>query len=105
VSAPIQADLLGDMMALDAAPQPFVADAIPTPPRRPPDPVGPTRWSADDPDVVIPEQPATAVYKNAMGGVVICQQRGWNEGEDPFVWIQPRNLPAHIAALQRHLPR
>ena len=37
--------------------------------------------------------------------IAFQEQRGWNEGEDPFVWIQPRNLPAHIAALQRHLPR
>jgi hypothetical protein len=61
-------------------------------------------WSPENPDLVAPSQPATAVYLNPYGCVVIRQEStGLNECgdlEDPFVMITPHNVPALIARLQ-----
>ncbi len=60
-------------------------------------------WRANSPDVVIGSQPATAVYVNPFGAVVIRQESALGE-DDPYVYIQPTFLPQLIAALQRYLP-
>ena len=54
-------------------------------------------WS-DDSAVVLREQPATAVYFNPRGQVVIRQQ-GEVFDDDPFVFFNVESLPALIAAL------
>lgn len=58
-------------------------------------------WVADKSDVAIPEQPATAVYVNLAGAIVIRQQclDGY---DDPVIRIRPENVDALIAALRRH---
>jgi hypothetical protein len=60
-------------------------------------------WAHDNPAIVCFEQPSTAVYRNPVGAIVIRQERGWSEEEDPFVWIQPQSLRCLIIALQREL--
>jgi hypothetical protein len=62
-------------------------------------------WSAGNPDLVIPEQPATAVYENPFGSIVIRQEDRSLEGNDPFICIHPDNLGALIDRLHTFLPR
>jgi hypothetical protein len=58
----------------------------------------------DDAGIVLREQPATAVYRNTTGGIVIRQECAWDEEEDPFLVFQPENLPVLIRALQALAP-
>jgi hypothetical protein len=53
-----------------------------------------------DPDVVVPDQSAVAVYENTSGAIVIRQQ-GHYPDDDQWVIIQRENLAPLIAALQR----
>jgi hypothetical protein len=57
-------------------------------------------WGSGNEDVLIHEQPATAIYWNPRGQVVIRQEAGWNDDSDPYLFFGPRNLPALIAKLQ-----
>ena len=59
-------------------------------------------WSDNNPRVVIPEQPRTAVYWNPRGQLVIRQERGPLEEDDNFVFFNPDSLKALIAELQGH---
>lgn len=56
-------------------------------------------WGPDNPDVVIPQQPATAVYENAFGQVVIRQKDNIGDGE---IWVvfNRGDLPTLIGRLQ-----
>jgi len=54
---------------------------------------------ADDADIVIEEQPRTALYINPRNSVVIRQSR-WPEDEDAIVIITRENLRALIRRLQ-----
>ena len=47
-------------------------------------------WQTDD-SVVVPYQPALAVYVNTRGSIVIRQERGELEDEDTIVIITPAN--------------
>jgi len=108
MSKPVQPDLLGEALP---APTPEPPTAPPS--RGCPDVVvtiakpqtEPARWGVDDPNVIIRDQPATAVFENVYGAIVIRQQASWDEETDPYVWIQPQNLAQLIAALQTYLPR
>jgi predicted glycosyltransferase len=54
--------------------------------------------------VVLKTQPATAVYRNNAGGVVIRQDVIQNFEEDPFVYFSnDDNVRALISALQREI--
>lgn len=46
---------------------------------------------ANDPAVILHEQRATAVYHNKFGGMVIQQERTWDEETDPYVVIGAEN--------------
>lgn len=60
-------------------------------------------WRTDD-SVICQEQPATAVYTNRAGGIVIRQGRGWDVDEDPYVYFNSREAAfALLNALQRLL--
>jgi hypothetical protein len=63
------------------------------------------RWTAKDEYLVIADQPATRVYQNVFRGVVIAQEARDYGDDDPFIHVQPKNLPALVAALQRSLPK
>ena len=59
-------------------------------------------WSAANPDLVVPHQPAIAVYGNPFGQIIIRTENtdfGSCE-EDRFVQITPHHLPAVIRKLQ-----
>lgn len=60
-------------------------------------------WNTDD-SVVLNDQPATVVYVNKAGGVVIRQERSWDQEEDSVVYLSSREaVRTVIAALQREL--
>src|SRR3546814_3178854 len=60
--------------------------------------VRPFSWTEDRDDIVLPEQPETAVYINAYGFVVI-RQNGWPDDEDAIVKIDPHNGPLLVAVM------
>lgn len=47
-------------------------------------------WGTD-PSVVLHEQRATAIYRNRHNGIVIRQERTWDEDSDPFMIISDDN--------------
>lgn len=60
-------------------------------------------WTSDD-SIVCQEQPATAVYRNRAGSIVIRQERSWDADEDSFVYISDRTVAlAVIAAIKRYI--
>jgi len=58
-------------------------------------------WSPENPDVVLRAQPATAIYYNAMGHIVIRQERAWSDECDPLVAITPENAVTFMEALAK----
>jgi len=57
-------------------------------------------WSGRDAaDVLIPHQPAIAVYFNPHGEVVIRQEGHFGPDEDQFIYLQIKNLDPLIAKL------
>lgn len=72
------------------------------PPKDDDDPEAKWRWTSRDPDLLLNTQPATRVYRNGFGQVVICQEaRGDDTDDEPFVFFEITNIPKLIAALQR----
>jgi hypothetical protein len=68
---------------------------------------GPFDWSPDNPDVVLAHQPATAVFENPHGQIVI-KQEGWIGDSDIEIcemWIVINRvaLPQIINRLQHFL--
>lgn len=56
-------------------------------------------WENDD-SIVLREQPATAIYRNPYGSLVIRQKRRWpDEEEDPIVVVSPESAVAFMEAL------
>lgn len=56
---------------------------------------------ANDPAVILHEQRATAVYHNKFGGMVIRQERTWDEESDPYVVIGAENAVTFMEALAK----
>jgi hypothetical protein len=56
---------------------------------------------ANDPAVILHEQRATAVYQNKFGGIVIRQERAWDEESDPYVVICAENAVTFMEALAK----
>ena len=94
-----QATLLDETEAAMSTP----AQEPPTP-RQEPMAKEPVPWSADDPDLVIVEQPATRIYLNRFGSIVITQESCYSD-DDPYVHGRPESLSLLIEALERFLPR
>jgi hypothetical protein len=57
-------------------------------------------WFTDE-SVVLKAQPATAIYHNAKGHIVIRQERSWAEDSDPYVTIAPENAVTFMEALAK----
>jgi ABC-type Zn uptake system ZnuABC Zn-binding protein ZnuA len=55
----------------------------------------------DDPSVVLRTQPATAIYHNGNGHIVIRQERSWAQEDDPYVMISPENAVTFMEALAK----
>lgn len=45
----------------------------------------------DDPDIIVGEQRALAVYQNSHGNIVIRQERAWDEDEDIIIVLRREN--------------
>jgi hypothetical protein len=96
---------LGDLVASSSA---RVIDIVA--PRACPPPPGVADAPKYDPfdpkegDMVIPHQPAIAVYENTSGAVVIIQAASDYQGEDPIILVRPENLDALIVRLRKFLP-
>src|ERR1700733_11478027 len=56
-------------------------------------------WNAQDGSIVLNEQPATAVYFNAAGGLIIRQKADWDQEDDSIVIIAPGNINRFIDEL------
>lgn len=50
----------------------------------------------DDESIVLRPQLAVAIYNNERGGLVIRQERDWNEESDTFIVIAPENVAAFV---------
>jgi len=68
-----------------------------TPIHEPPDP-DEFNWATDD-SVVLKEQPATAIYFNSRGQLVIRQERSWDRDEDSFIYFAPGNTQEFLDKL------
>jgi hypothetical protein len=53
----------------------------------------------NNPDIAVREQRAIAVYENTRGGLVILQERSWDEEDDTCIVIAQTSIDAFIAAL------
>jgi hypothetical protein len=58
-------------------------------------------WRGDNPDMVIPSQPAIQMYFNDHRQVVIRQEAAWNDDEDSYVFLAIENIDRFIAKLQQ----
>jgi hypothetical protein len=58
-------------------------------------------FKPDSEDLVIPHQPAIAVYANVAGGVTVRQERADYQDEDPLVVIRPEHIEKVVAALRK----
>ena len=58
------------------------------------------KWEPGNPDILVPDRPALAVYINPWDQIVIRQeQTGWQD-DDPYVRFDRRDVPALIKCLQ-----
>lgn len=46
-------------------------------------------WYRTDDCIVLREQPATAIYVNNTGSLVIRQEKTWDRDEDTFIYVRP----------------
>lgn len=67
------------------------------PPSRDPDDFD---WNNDD-SIVLREQPATAIYHNRHGVLVIRQKADWDAESDTFAFITPENAVRFMEALAK----
>jgi hypothetical protein len=58
-------------------------------------------WDADSDSVIIPHQPAIAVYFNDRHEVVIRQEGHYHPDEDHWIYLRIENLDPLIDQLQR----
>jgi hypothetical protein len=49
--------------------------------------------------IVLREQPATAVYINPAGDIVIRQANAYGDDDDDFIYLRPENVPALVDAI------
>jgi hypothetical protein len=73
----------------------------------PPGVVDPPKYDPFDPkegDLVVPHQPAIAVYENTSGAVVIIQAATDYQGDDPIILVRAENLDSLICRLRTFLP-
>jgi hypothetical protein len=63
------------------------------------EPGAPGYWSPENPDLVIPGQPAIAVYRNPFGQVVMRQEDFFGD-DDSVIHISPENILSLIARLR-----
>jgi len=64
----------------------------------PPADDGEFKWS-DDESIIVPEQHAVAAYFNPAGGLVIRQERAWDQEEDTIIVIAQANVDRFLDRL------
>jgi hypothetical protein len=57
-------------------------------------------WHDDD-SIVLREQPATAIYTNKHGVLVIRQKGDWDAEQDTFAFITPENAVIFMEAFAK----
>jgi hypothetical protein len=55
----------------------------------------------DDDSIVLREQPATAIYHNKHGVLVVRQKGDWDAEHDTFAFITPENAVVFMEALAK----
>jgi hypothetical protein len=55
-------------------------------------------WGNDE-DIVLREQQSIAIYRNMHGGLVIRQERGWDQEEDVCIIVTAENINTFIDRL------
>jgi hypothetical protein len=64
----------------------------------------PPKYDPFDPkegDMVIPHQPAIAVYENTVGAIVICQCATAYDEDDPIIQVRPEHVEKLIASIRK----
>ena len=74
-----------------SAPPSEIDSPPPENPARAPEAKSDFDWSNPE-NVALQDQPATALYFNRYGALVIRQCRAWDQDEDTFVYISPENI-------------
>ena len=57
-------------------------------------------WNNDD-SIVLQEQPATAIYHNRHGVIIIRQKADWDAEHDTFAYLTPENAVTFMEALAK----
>jgi NADPH-dependent ferric siderophore reductase len=57
-------------------------------------------WNDDD-SIILREQPATAIYHNRYGVLVIRQKADWDAEHDTFAFITPENAVVFMEAFAK----
>ncbi len=57
-------------------------------------------WNDDD-SIVLREQPATAIYHNSVGTIIIRQKADWDAEHDTFAYLTPENAVTFMEALAK----
>jgi hypothetical protein len=57
-------------------------------------------WQTD-PSIVLQEQRATAIYRNPNDGLVIRQEKYWDEERDPFIVVTEENMVTFMEAMAK----
>jgi hypothetical protein len=66
---------------------------------QPPEPDDEFKWSTDNPDVLVWDRPAIAVYLNPMQQIVIREESRMGE-DDAYIRVDRRDVPALIKRLE-----
>jgi hypothetical protein len=69
----------------------------------PPDPEE-NHFLPESESLVLPSQPAIAVYTNRFGQVVIRQEETFGDDGDHYIYVCPQFLDALIVRLRTYLP-
>ncbi len=58
-------------------------------------------FDSDSADMVIPHQPAIAVYENPFGAVIIRQECTTRDDDDPIIIVRPEHVEKLVARLRK----
>jgi hypothetical protein len=83
---------------------PMFAGLCPPPPGVVDEPAEENHFLPECEDLVIPSQPAIAVYTNRYDQIVIRQEASAYDDEDKFIYVCPQHLDALIVRLRKYLP-
>jgi hypothetical protein len=82
-----------------SAPDLFTPALVPTEEPMPREPRE-FQWRPENEDIIVPRQPALAIFRNAWDQIIIRQERDWDDEDDAYIRISRENLSTVIARLQ-----